>query len=1014
MDNSTDMEVLLSFKSHYITSDPSNALGGWNNTSPFCTWLGISCTNHQTPHVSSINLPHLSLTGTIPPLLSNLSSLQFLDLSNNLFHGKLPHHLFSLPLLRTLSLRDNSLTGALPHNLSSSLNLQHLFLASNRLSGNLPPFPPLPSLSALEISHNYLTGPIPPSIGNLSSLVHLYLSNNLLSGHIPQELGSLRDLTHLQISESQLAGAIPSSVYNLSSLEFFSITKNKLTGQLPQDIGLLLPNLNKLLMSENDLDGPIPPSLSNISGMQYLYLSTNRFHGSLPLLGNMHGLRHLGLEKNSLSSTTDLNRGFFDSLTNCTHLELFSLTANDLAGQLPASTANLSAHLQGFNVDDNHLSGPFPQGMHSYPNLTVLDLSRNSFTGGVPESVGLLPQLQMLLLSGNRFVGKIPDVFGNLTKLYQLNLSDNQFYGGIPQNIGVCGHLELLDLSNNNLTGIIPKTMFNPQSLTLRVINLARNFLTSSLPVEVGELKMLEFMDLSDNNLSGSIPAYLGDCSSLLNLRMARNQLEGSIPESFCQLKVLESLDLSSNALSGEIPGILGKLRFLSNLNPSFNHLQGKVPRDGVFTNISYESLQGNKGLCSDDKLAQTLLSLPQCSSSKKGSSTSLALKVAVPIACFAALLCSLSCLIHKANSIKPRRRKNMDRALSMASFKGTRMKLSYEDLVAATNNFNSNDLIGKGSFGSVYRGNIGGVGIAIKVLDQKQQKASARFASECKALRNIRHRNLVKIITACSSVDHKGAEFKALVMELMGNGSLDKWLHPVPATTPSSTPKLGLLQRLNISIDIAAAMDYLHHDCDPPIVHCDLKPKNVLLDNKMTARIGDFGLARFLSWDPLENQSTTVGFRGSIGYIPPECGLGSRLSTRADVYSYGILLLEMFTGKKPTDNLFKDGFNLNKFVSALLENQLAKIVDPSLLEEEDESERISNGISSSTNSTSSRRGSSSSSKDETSHETCKNMMHEVGADWQKDDDEDEDEEEEEACSLSFFTIAIEDMKQLQ
>jgi serine/threonine protein kinase len=233
-------------------------------------------------------------------------------------------------------------------------------------------------------------------------------------------------------------------------------------------------------------------------------------------------------------------------------------------------------------------------------------------------------------------------------------------------------------------------------------------------------------------------------------------------------------------------------------------------------------------------------------------------------------LVCAL-CLVGALITQKKRKRRN--NGSSSFVVKGLPSSLSYSEIQLATNGFAMNNLIGKGAFGSVYRAvfSTGEIGIhttvAVKVLDLTQSKASKSFDAECEALRNIRHRNLVKVFTSCSSIDHKGAEFKALAMEFMSNGNLDKWLYPEDVECGLT---LTLTQRMNIAIDVASALDYLHHDCDPPVVHCDLKPGNVLLDEDMTAHVGDFGLARFLSHDSLQNESSTIGLKGSIGYIAP------------------------------------------------------------------------------------------------------------------------------------------------
>jgi serine/threonine protein kinase len=221
--------------------------------------------------------------------------------------------------------------------------------------------------------------------------------------------------------------------------------------------------------------------------------------------------------------------------------------------------------------------------------------------------------------------------------------------------------------------------------------------------------------------------------------------------------------------------------------------------------------------------------------------------------------------------------RKTKGNPASTSSWGISFRRVTYQDLLRATNEFFSVNLIGVGSFGSVYKGILppDGMAVAVKVLNLLRRGASKSFLAECTALINIRHRNLVRVITACSSIDFQGNDFKAVVYELMPNASLEEWLHsthhqPNNAHEPRS---LNLTQRLDISIDVANALDYLHHHCHTPIVHCDLKPSNVLLDGDMTASVGDFGLARLqpeVSSQLSSYQTSSIGLKGTIGYAAP------------------------------------------------------------------------------------------------------------------------------------------------
>lgn len=544
--------------------------------------------------------------------------------------------------------------------------------------------------------------------------------------------------------------------------------------------------------------------MTNASRLKVLDIGMNGLSGPIPMkMGNLKQLQRLDFSGNPLGSeSTGLS--FLDSLTNCTNLMILHLNGNNHRGILPRSVTNLSTELISLRLDGNYISG------------------------GIPESIGELTNLQGLYLSRNNFTGGIPPSIGGLSSLYVLEMQENMLDGVIPGSLGKCSRLSRLDLSHNRLTGVIPVKILGISSLI--VLSIAHNQLSGHLPLEVGALTNLTSFDVSENNLSGELPYTLVSCLGLEFLSLNSNHFNGNIPESFGSLEGLQLLDLSSNDLSGAIPTSFAKILSLQYLNLSFNDLEGEVPRIGLYGNSSAFSIDGNNKLCGGIRSLQ----LPECKKEMPP-------REEVPFGIMMTLLTAgyliFALLVHifLLHYCTRDTSSQTTESSSDSPLGNHYRKLSYKELSQATDDFSPNNLIAMGRYSSVYKGILrySEQKVAVKLLNLQQQGARKCFEAECEALRSTRHKNIVKIITSCSGTDFKGSEFKALVYELMSNGSLESWLHPI-STDVQQKKSLKLIQRLNIAIDVASAIDYLHNCCEIRIIHRDIKPSNILLDHKL------------------------------------------------------------------------------------------------------------------------------------------------------------------------------------
>ncbi|KAM0892740.1 hypothetical protein ACQ4PT_025560 [Festuca glaucescens] len=775
-----------------------------------------------------------------------------------------------------------------------------------------------PRVVGLSLPKRGLAGRLSTAIGNLTFLRALELGFNALHGEVPTSIGRLRRLRFLDLGYNAFSGVFPDNLSSCVAMETMFLDSNNLGGHIPPELGNSMMHLQLLRLKNNSFTGPVPASLANMSSLYYLNLAINKFDGVIPPgLADITGLRFLDLSVNILHGALPL------SLYNLSSVRVFHVEGNRLHGSIPADIGSKFPAMKDFSLANNMFTGDIPSSISNLTNLTSLQLSLNGFTGLVPRDLGRLQRLQILYMSynlleaDNRAGWEFITSLANCSQLLQLSLSYNSFHGQLPSSVvNLSATLQYLYLSDCSISGSIPQDISNLVGLSILdfsntlisgvIPESIGNQLSSQIPDTIGNCIVLESLLLDDNMFEGSIPQPLKNIKGLKVLNLTANNLSDGIPDALSSIGALQELYVAHNNLTGLIPAYLQNLTSLLAFDASFNDLQGQVPNRGVFGNLTAISITGNTKLCGG--ISQ--LHLPPCSTYP-----------------------------HKGPK---------SQAPPPVIIEEHFQRVSYQALLRGTDGFSESNLLGKGRYGSVYRCTLEAedTPVAVKVFDLQQSGSSKSFEAECEALRSVRHRCLIKIITCCSSIDNQGREFKALVIELMPNGSLDAWLHPKHSNyIPNNT--LSLAQRLDIAVHVMDALDYLHNHCQPLIVHCDVKPSNILLAEDMSARVGDFGISRILlesASETQQNSSSTIGIRGSIGYVAPEYGEGAPISPLGDVYSLGILLLEMFTGRSPTDDMFRESLDLHNYSEAALPDRILEIADPTIWLHNDANDKNTRG----------------------------------------------------------------------
>ncbi|XP_065864976.1 putative leucine-rich repeat receptor-like protein kinase At2g19210 [Euphorbia lathyris] len=394
----------------------------------------------------------------------------------------------------------------------------------------------------------------------------------------------------------------------------------------------------------------------------------------------------------------------------------------------------------------------------------------------------------------------------------------------------------------------------------------------------------------------------------ITSLNLSSSGLTGEIFSDIANLKSLESLDLSNNSLSGSVPDFLSKLTSLKTLNLTGNKLTGTIPvelYERSKNGLLLLSVSGNEQLC------------PSVSCKKKGKS--IVVPVVASIAAFlvlgAALAAIIRYLIRRSAAVVTEDHRVSDEMNELMEAKN--LQFSYAEILRITNNFAK--VLGKGGFGTVYHGKLNdGTEVAVKILSPSSAQGYKEFQTEVKLLLKVHHRNLTALVGYCNEGTKMG-----LIYEFMANGNLDDHL------SDSNSNVLSWEIRLQIAVDAAQGLEYLHNGCKPQIVHRDVKTTNILLNEKFQAKLADFGLSRMFPVEGGTHVSTIVA--GTLGYLDPEYYVTNRLSEKSDVYSYGVVLLELITGR-PVISKTGEKTHISEFVSEMLENgDIESILEPRL-----------------------------------------------------------------------------------
>jgi len=847
------------------------------------------------------------LTGNITGMFDGCARLEYVDLSSNNFTGE-PWP--GVARFRQFNVAENNLTGSVPPaTFQDGCKLESLDLSANNLTGSLPDsIAKCANLTYLSLWGNVFNGVIPAGLGKLAVIETIILGNNKFDRQIPSELMKCKKLQFLDISSNRFGGDVQDTFGRFASLRYLVLHHNNYTGGIVSSGVLRLPLLARLDLSFNDFSGELPTELAEMKSLKYLMLANNQFSGSIPLAyGRLTELQALDLSHNKLSG------GIPATVGNLTSLLWLMLAGNQLSGEIPPEIGKCTS-LLWLNLADNELSGKIPPEMAAIGSNPGPTFAKNR------EEYSTV-----LAGSGECQAMKrwIPASYPPFSFVYSIMTRENcrSIWDRILKGYGI------VPICTNSSSPVRSNTISG-------YVQLSSNWLSGEIPPEIGAMLNLSLLHLDNNRLAGRLPPEISRLP-LVVLNVSRNNISGAIPSEIGRIRCLEMMDLSYNNFSGELPGSLSQLTELNRFNVSYNpHLSGNFPNTGQFGTFDEQSFLGDP-LISFQRGAgkqprPEVADVPAVRGRGMSRRTiawwfMFSLVVAFVAGALVFFLVNLrarfpvdqdpdpesfscgntkcgsgKCSVQLSTSSPPSGSSSSTAGAGCSNssegvkvFQLCKTAFTYRDIVAATRNFSDDLVIGRGGYGVVYRGVLpDGRTVAVKKLARARDGDGEReFRAEMEVLADRMgstwpHPNLVALYGWCLS-----GSAKILVYEHLDGGNLESLI--------GDTAAFGWARRLDAAIGVARALVFLHHECRPAVVHRDVKASNVLLDRDGRAKVTDFGLARVVR--PGDTHVSTV-VAGTVGYVAPEYGQTWRATTKGDVYSYGVLLMELATGRRAVD----------------------------------------------------------------------------------------------------------------